>query len=398
MINSEIYALLKGDGVTDDALTIQALLDKGGHVYLPPPKAFYLIGQTLRIGSNTSLKLDRFTVIKLKAGSDCLMITNVRESENISITGGIWDFNNKNQAPNPVFGIDTNNFTPYEEYSYFAERYLGVAMRFFKIKHFFMTSLTIKDPVTFGFQMAAAEQFTVEDITFDYNDGNPVPANMDGIHLDGDCRFGVVRNLKGACYDDLLALNADDFHLGPISNIEIDGIFAEKCHSAVRMLSARSPISHIHISNIYGTYFQYTVGLSKFYHFDGCRGFFDDIVLTNIFASKAPRDIPHFKDFPDVYPIVWVQSGLNVHNLHIQNLHRRESKIAVEAIGIEPDVNVKTLSLRDVSQVNALDTKIPLLLNNGKIDKLFLSNVQADDDTVVHNNGEIRKIFSDENE
>ena len=92
--------------------------------------------------------------------------------------------------------------------------YTGVAIRFFHVKNLYIKALTMKDPITFAVQMAKIYQATVDDITFDFNYGNPFPGNMDGIHLDGDCRFVSITNLKGSCYDDLVALNADDGYYG----------------------------------------------------------------------------------------------------------------------------------------------------------------------------------------
>ena len=59
--------------------------------------------------------------------------------------------------------------------------------------------------------------------------------------MNGSCHFGVVRNLRGACRDDLVALNADEGSGGPVTDIMIDGVFAEDCHSAVRLLSVKYP-------------------------------------------------------------------------------------------------------------------------------------------------------------
>ena len=53
---------LCGDGVHDDTAAIQARLDSGASlVYLPPPEKEYLISRTLRIGSDTELRLDPLT-------------------------------------------------------------------------------------------------------------------------------------------------------------------------------------------------------------------------------------------------------------------------------------------------------------------------------------------------
>ena len=67
---------------------------------------------------------------------------------------------------------------------------------------------------------------------------------MDGVHLNGNCSFGKMTNLQGTCYDDLVALNAEEGTVGPITNIDIDGIYAEDCHSAVRLLTVTQPVEY----------------------------------------------------------------------------------------------------------------------------------------------------------
>lgn len=91
-----------GDGTHDDTAAIQALLDtRRTLVHLPSPPKHYRISKTLCIHSNQTLQLDRFTVIRLKDGSDCLMITNDEHdggNENIALVGGVWDMNNEGQS------------------------------------------------------------------------------------------------------------------------------------------------------------------------------------------------------------------------------------------------------------------------------------------------------------
>ena len=169
--------------------------------------------------------------------------------------------------------------------------------------------------------------FTVENIEFDFNEGNPYAVNMDGIHLNADCHYGVIKNLKGACYDDLVALNAYEGAGGDITNIEIGGLFAENCHSAVRLLTVQQKIEHITISNVFGTYYQYCVGLTKFYPGEA-TGYFDGIMLENIHSSKAmrkPIQEIHMGDEKNYhFPFIWIQGETKVKNMSVKGLHRRE--------------------------------------------------------------------------
>ena len=97
---------LFGNGVADDTAAIQARLDSGAAcVYLPPQEKCYHISKTLRIGSDTELRLDGFSVIRLAPGTDCPMIKNKGyvggDDGRIAVTGGIWDMANVDQSPNP---------------------------------------------------------------------------------------------------------------------------------------------------------------------------------------------------------------------------------------------------------------------------------------------------------
>lgn len=407
-----IYTLF-GDGIHDDTLAIQELIDnsKGG-LSLPQPTKCYLISKPLELPSNFSLTLPRFAEIKLAPNSNCLMLknrlTDELEShgvdivykylkgkkpeyfaENIEITGGIWNFNNKEQHTNPFI---TDVKIP---------DYSGYGMLFIGIKGFRFSSLTLKDPVTFAVTLDTVSYFTVDNIVFDFNMGNPQPWNMDGIHINGNCHFGHIHNLKGRCHDDLVALNADEGSFGPISNITVDGLYAEDCHSCVRLLSANTKVSNIHITNIYGTYYQYCIGITR-YQKALDRGFFDCITLDNIYASKAERFSYYKRDGLEEYPVIYIQDGLHIKHLKISNFHRREyttllPSIIVSGLGavsyeeqdeiiefgkekvIKPTI-IDCLMLDNISVENHInDQEIPLLVNEGIINELYA--------TCIYNNG-----------
>ena len=66
----EIAPGVVGDGVHDDTLGLQALLDSGRtEVHFPSPPVCLLISKTLTIHSRQTLVLGRHTVIRLKEHS-----------------------------------------------------------------------------------------------------------------------------------------------------------------------------------------------------------------------------------------------------------------------------------------------------------------------------------------
>jgi hypothetical protein len=397
---------LFGDGIQDDTPALQAMLDSGASlVYLPPPKVCYTVSATLYIHSGQELRLDRYTVIRLMDNRDCVMLENsdpVAGNRNITVTGGIWDLNGGHQRQSPfqdgtyVKAIAADNWDVISARTYH-NSYSGVGMRYCNVTDFRLADLTLKDAASFGVQMALVNRFSVENITFDYL-GNPRVFNKDGIHLDGCCRFGFLRNLKGACHDDLVALNADDlFPQGPIEDIVIDGIFAEDCHSAVRLLTYKSWIRNIHITNVYGTYYQYCIGLSKCYGTKLDKGLYDHIAIDHIYASKAPRYSKYERDGEYVYAVIWIESGLDIRSLHLSDICRTQppaephlvSTVAVPTVLIMKDAEINRLCIEHMRQDNLTGIPFPMILNDGTIQKLRLVDLCAGDDEPVKNRGTI---------
>ena len=248
-------------------------------------------------------------------------------------------------------------------------------MLFYGVRNIKLSGMTLRNPVHYGVTFDRATYFTVEDITFDYTTCNPLFINMDGVHFNGNCHFGVIRNLKGACYDDLVALNAHEGSKGPISNILIDGLLAENCHSAVRLLTVSDNIHNIHISNVYGTYYQYCIGLTKYYPGE-TTGFFDGITLDHIYASKASRE--GIYPWPDsyVFPFIYIQENTHVKNLLIQDVVRKEYQIPVATISVGAGALVENLVVDHVVMENHTDSPMPLLANNGEIRTIAMTNIR----------------------
>lgn len=398
---------LHGDGIHDDTAAIQAMIDGGAcEVCLPPPKKFYLISKPLELPSNFRLVLPRFAEIRLASGANCVMLRNklVRAPaprlkplsenhgwsfvddfspdtpcRNIEVCGGIWNCNNMGQNPNP------------QQSEYTVREFYGFGMLFYNVKNLKLASLTVKDPSNYGIALDTVSYFTVDDITFDYNKGNPLPINMDGIHLNGNCHFGVMSNLKGACYDDLVALNADEGSEGPITNIEIDGIFAENCHSAARLLAVKYRIENVRISNVYGTYYQYCIGLTKYYKGEVTGGFYA-ITLNGIYASKAVRTA-------DVYPwpsskvfsIIWIDTECFVKTLTVRDMYRNERNNPIPTVMTENKSFLEHLVLDGITVENHTGEPMPFLFNQGTIKFLHANGISIGNEELTVNCGTIEK-------
>lgn len=371
--------MLYGDGIHDDTLGIQELLDTGAAlVELPMPEKAYLVSKTLVIHSNQELRLPRLATIRLADHSNCLMLTNENYEtgdKNIHITGGIWDLNNMGQIQNPLH-------FPHPEYP----DYWGLGLLLQNVRNMYISNLTLKDPASFALTLDSVSYFTVENVDFDFNHGNPWAVNMDGVHLNGNCHFGTLRNLKGACYDDLVALNADEGTRGPITDIDVDGIYAEGCHSAVRLLSVNCRIERVHIHNVFGTYFQYCIGVTK-YQPQETSAYYDALSFDHIFASKAERLPIYHKDGTFVYPVIWIEKNLRIKNLAISNVYRTETVTSIPTLSLERNSVVEHMSLSNISCENQTGIPMPLFENEGTIHRLFVSNLRANGDRVFAGNG-----------
>ena len=393
---------LYGDGVNDDTMAIQALLDSRiSVVELKVPKSFYLISKPLKIYSNQTLKLYDTTTIKLMPNSNCYMLTNAEENaHDIVVEGGIWDYNNKFQAPNPIkmgkynengsshLAGDKNTVVTY------SDSYRGSVIHFYTVTRLSIRNLTVKDPVTYCVEMAYIKYFTVENVKFDQNLGNPTAENMDGIHIDGGCRFGLIKNVQGTCYDDIVALNADDGCDGPIEDIQIDGVFGSDSLRGVRLLSLKSKVDRISISNVFGTFYQNAIGLTYFYKRTGNRGKIGNVSIRNVFGKNAPR-IPEYckgdnSNFP--FAFLWVDGDLDIDFLTVDNLCRNEDISNVETIKVCKNAHIKNFSISNFNHQNSTDKPITAIKNEGKIDKIYLVNVNSNGDKLIEDNGEIEVI------
>ena len=382
---------LYGDGIHDDYPAIQELLDSGiCEIVLPVPSKNYVISKTLKIHSNQALKLPRFALIRLADRANCEMIENEdfdHFSENILIDGGIWDMNHSAQWPNPYHFPDENGLYffdkmgfEYRDFSRFStlntlshQAYTGHCMRFCRVRRFILKNITIRNPVVYGVQMAHIEDFSIQDILFEYTEGSPKLWNMDGVHIEGYCKNGTVTNLKGACHDDLLALTADDSLYGPIENILVDGIFAEGAHSAVRLLSHGFPVKNVTIRNVFGSYYVYCIGLTKYHGGEEERGVMENIVIENVFASscEGTADVKGGR-----YPLLWVQKGVDVEGLGIYNVHRVEKKNPTPLLRVDSGATVKNLRLRDIYQKSELQEPLPFLCLDGDVEVSIEKNLQ----------------------
>lgn len=233
------------------------------------PTGVYLVAETLRLPSDFRLYAEPTARIvfegeRRKHRGEYLLTNDNPEggNRNISITGGVWDGNNSGpgNAKPDIFDKDG---------------YSGTVLNFAGVTGLYLSDMVLANSVTYNIRMARVENFTIENIDFV---SDRFGCNQDGLHFNGEVRHGTVKNIRalslGQTNDDLIALNADDsmervenFGMvrGAIEDIVFENLFAEDCHTIIRMLSVTAPIRNITLRNIYGGYRCYAVNL------DGAR-------------------------------------------------------------------------------------------------------------------------------
>lgn len=319
------------DGRTDCTAAIQKCLDQRGTVRLRG-RGTALITDGLVIYGDTSLCLDPSFTIRLadKVCRSMLRTTwadqryfdatfpdfvtdsafpgfvsaddspdnwTLGEPEmNIRVTGGIWDANGANN--------------PRQDHLWGSYEFRGFLMAIVNVKGFVLRDTTLYDSTTYFFDAALCSNFTIDNIHLDMRERR---LNQDGIHLEGECYNGVISNIHGRTWDDMVALNGGDsaypkyppdypvpergtgtnilwrsFRQGGISHITIRDIHVSAGltgYRAVRLLSTEAyPMDEITIDGIHGRFAVDGVLISA--HHENCAPY-GTITLRNVACTIA---------------------------------------------------------------------------------------------------------------
>ena len=140
----------------------------------------------------------------------------------------------------------------------------------------------------------------------------------------------------------------------------------------MRLLTVTTMIRNVRIANVYGTYYQYCIGFTKYYP-GVTTGKFDAIVLDNISAAKSKR-LPvqemHLGDKSYVFPFIWLQKDTHYGTLTINGVHRREYAENIETIYVGQDVIADRLVVHDITLENHTDKPCLKFVNYGTVKEL----------------------------
>ena len=345
MKKTKIY----GDGLHDDTLGIQQLLDKKGKVTIGD--GVYLIKKPLIIHDDTYLCLSKNAVMYLADGANCSLIDNDglytrKTNRNITVEGGVWFGNHDKQQRESI--PDENVPCDYEKY---VENSLIVLMlRFVHVENLTVKNVTFKDPTSFAIHIADVKYFTVENVYLDYDLKKP---NMDGVHLQGPARFGRIKNVYGNANDDHIALCANgtarsEVTRGIIEDVDIDGVYCDNGYTGVRLLSRGDAVRNIRIKNIHGKFRYFAVSFTHHYPLrDDMPVSFENVHVSDLFVSKNQEE-PYisFRDGA----LIYFEYGVNCKNVKIENVYcAEEDSKNLPMVKIGESVNLDNVTFTNVA-------------------------------------------------
>ena len=377
--------MLIGEGKHDQSKALQKLLDKRGIVVIDKPGK-YMISKTLIIHANTHLILAPGVEIIAMPFSKCSLIQNESFTgggvdENIHISGGVWDANCD------AMGLDGEYEALHrEDQPYSPDIFKGKAMRFANVKNFIIEKLTVKNPVSYGIQIAGAYGYIARDLYFDYNWHF---GTTDGVHINGPSYDGLVENLHGTTNDDMVGVTTiDETHAevtkGEIVNLVIKNISAKNGYSGVRLLSAGDyDMRCIKVSGVYGDYRHNAVLISHHNTRPNTKIWFDDILVEDVYSSKSTTPLGEgcFRLWEggaiETHPIVWIEEGINAGNIILRNISRCEKGDTKGAlIQIDKGAVIDRLIVDNISQKFVNGGDAPLYVNEGTIGTLIERDIQ----------------------
>jgi len=371
--------VLKGGG-TDDTVLIQSILDRApmlGSLKLVVDGAILVRG--LKVHSNTTIEcLNRGCGFFLADNSNLPLIANAtpqpegRADRNLSFLGGTYNGN---------AGQQDKKFHP--DYGWLT------AFALHGVEQVLMRDVSITNSRTFFVYLTNWRRVVFENIYINLDDSLK-PSNQDGIHVQGPGEFLSIRNLQGKAFDDMVALNIDDLQgdwnsegqfvratrgnfgkyagIGPVSDVDIDGVQADDCAQVIRILSRASRLDRVSIRNVKGTYRDFGVWITPYFREGGNIG---RLEFANIdLRSVGPRAYDYVPPFLfwfagkmeqvtlknisshapiDDRPLVWIQPDAKIDRLLIDGLNVHDPRKEIgRAPLIRADGRIALLQVRDV--------------------------------------------------
>lgn len=281
--------VLTGGGTNETAI-LQAILDQAkewGRLKLVMDGAALISGLTIH--SNTTIECpDSSCGFYLESGSDNALLRNAEFSKtvytavNITLQGGTYNHNGPGQSAE----FPEDDWLPAGENC----NSTLVPFKFFGVKNFRMTNLTILDQKRYSLLMGNWEDVYMENIGIPLP--NMVPAtNQDGLHFHAPGKNLVLKNIHGRTGDDFIAINGDEGDcVSSIDGVLIDGVYLNGSTQGIRLLCReRGTLENVVIRNVYGRVDSFGFYINPWFWgkdrtpgFEGTSGKFRNISIENV--------------------------------------------------------------------------------------------------------------------
>lgn len=376
--------MLYGDGIHDDTEALQCLLDQRGIVTVDKPGT-YLVSRTLILHSDTRFVLSPGARLLAAPYSKCALIENEHfagggRDRSVEMIGGIWDGNCDHMGLDGVYEAKHRLDDPYNP-----ALFKGKLIRFAHIDNIVLEKLTVRDPVSYGIQIADTVGFVVRDICFDYNWHF---GTTDGVHINGPACSGVIENLTGTTNDDMVSLTTiDEPHaevtVGEIANVYIHNVCAYNGYSGIRLLSAGDfAIRCVHISGVYGDYRHNAVLVSHHYTRPNTNIWFDDIVIEHVHASKSTTPLgegcfTYWEHEAPKAPIIWLEKGICCGRVTLRDISRHETKdTAAYLVQLDKGAVIDRLLAENITQTTDPGVTAPMWFDEAAVTTRILRDVE----------------------
>jgi hypothetical protein len=374
---------------TDNTPVIQSVLDKAKK----SPITVYWDGRYsvtgLKLYSNTTIIANAGCGAILRNHSDKSIFINARKSfgavkdSNITIIGGIWNGNYYNPLIRRGAQSKGDSING-----------LVACFRFHGVDNLIVRDVILYKPATYALAASNVTHVLYENIIVDVG---PDPLiNNDGLHIDGNSQYGVIRHCILNCHDDAIGLNADDLYThwykwngplskdafyteaaaGPISDILIDDITLNSSLFGIRILSGASRVDRITIRNLKGYTRGYAIVVDNYQH--------DPSIVT--WAGPGNIGTINIEDFDvAIYsgPVKMpnescINVSTNVEQLIFKNIKRKYFAVGEPTIYIRGKNTV--IGTMEVDGYYSLDstknsTINHILVEGASINQLSISNV-----------------------
>ncbi len=377
---------------TDNTTAIQSVLNNARN----SPITVYWDGKYsvtgLKIFSNTTIIANAGCGAILRNHSDKSIFINAGQSfnsekdSNIIIQGGVWNGNYYN--PEIPRGAQSKGDS--------INGLVG-CFRFHGVDNLIVRDVILYKPATYALAASNITHVLYENIIVDVG---PDPLiNNDGLHIDGNSQYGVIRHCVINSHDDGIGLNADDLYLrwfdrngthsaeafyseaaaGPISDILIEDITLNSTLFGIRILSGKSRVDRITIRNVKGYTRGYAVVVDNYQH--------DPSIVT--FAGPGNIGTLNFEDIDvEIHPDEKIKMpnescinvSANVEQLIFKNIKRKYFACNEPTIYIKGENTV--IGSMEVDGYYSYDTTknstiSHILVEGASINQLSISNVSV---------------------